>query len=78
MILCLISYVLGYGDVIPCTVIGRGFACCFMLFGAVTISLPVLTIVSQFTELYPKNVEYDSYVESQPRSRSMNIDPESL
>ena len=54
----------GYGDVIPSTLIGRGFACCFMLFGAVTISLPVLTIVSQFTELYPKNVEYDSYVES--------------
>ena len=28
-----------------------------MLFGAVTISIPVLTIVTVFTTLYPKNVE---------------------
>lgn len=52
----------GYGDLIPLSFVGRVFACCYMLFGAVTISLPVLTIVSQFTMLYPKNVECDSYM----------------
>lgn len=51
----------GYGDLIPMTIIGRTFACCFMLFGILTISLPVLTIVSQFTTLYPKNVESENY-----------------
>lgn len=29
-----------------------------MLFGAVTISIPVLTIVTVFTTLYPKNVDF--------------------
>ena len=52
----------GYGDLIPETIVGRIFACCYMLFGAVTISLPVLTIVSQFATLYPKNVECDPSV----------------
>ena len=47
----------GYGDVIPHTFGGRLFAACFMLLGAVTISLPILTIVSEFVRLYPKNVE---------------------
>ena len=53
----------GYGDMIPITIVGRTFACCFMLFGALTISLPVLTIVCQFTDLYPKNVECDEYAQ---------------
>ena len=52
----------GYGDVIPTSLGGRLFACCFMFFGALTISLPVVTIVSQFTELYPKNVACDVYM----------------
>ena len=52
----------GYGDLIPMTVIGKTFACCFMLFGVLTISLPVLTIVSQFTTIYPKNVECEMYI----------------
>ena len=47
----------GYGDVIPHTFAGRFLAACFMLLGAVTISLPILTIVSEFVRLYPKNVE---------------------
>ena len=52
----------GYGDLIPTTFIGKTFACCFMLFGVLTVSLPVLTIVSQFTTLYPKNVECEAYI----------------
>ena len=47
----------GYGDLIPTTIFGKTFACCFMLFGALTISLPVVTIVSQFMALYPKNID---------------------
>ena len=47
----------GYGDMVPATVTGRVFTCCFMLFGAVTISLPVLTMISRFMEMYDKNLE---------------------
>lgn len=47
----------GYGDMIPKTFSGRLFASCFMLLGVATISLPILTIVSQFARLYPKNIE---------------------
>ena len=37
----------GYGDCVPRTLIGRLFACAFMLVGVATISLPILTIVNQ-------------------------------
>ena len=47
----------GYGDLISNTLAGKVFACCFMLLGAVTVSLPILTVVSQFVRLYPKNIE---------------------
>lgn len=50
----------GYGDTAPISAIGRFFASCFMLFGVLTY-LPLLSIVIQFTSLYPKNVEYDEY-----------------
>lgn len=51
----------GYGDMVPDTIAGRLFACSFMLFGAATISLPVLTIIAEFISLYGKNIEYDIY-----------------
>ena len=47
----------GYGDLIPRTLSGRLFACGFMLLGVVTTSLPILTIVTQFVRLYPKNIQ---------------------
>ena len=47
----------GYGDLIPRTVYGRVFACGLMLLGVATTSLPILTIVSQFVRLYPKNIK---------------------
>ena len=46
----------GYGDLIPSTLIGRLLAASFMLLGVATISLPILTIVTRFAVLYPKNV----------------------
>ena len=47
----------GYGDVIPHTFGGRMLASGFMLLGVITISLPIMTMVSEFERLYPKNVE---------------------
>ena len=49
--------VLGYGDIVPKTVSGKIMASVFMVFGAVTISLPVLSVVTRFTALYGKNME---------------------
>ena len=51
----------GYGDMIPNTLLGRILASGFMLIGVATISLPILTIVTQFAVLYPKNVECETY-----------------
>jgi len=48
---------LGYGDITPFTEAGKMVAASFMLFGAVTISLPVLSIVAKFTLLYSKNLK---------------------
>ena len=47
---------LGYGDITPITEAGKIVAASFMLFGAVTISLPVLSIVAKFTLLYSNNM----------------------
>ena len=49
--------VVGFGDVVPVTVIGKIFATGFMLFGALTIALPVLSIVLRFSELYMTNTQ---------------------
>lgn len=46
----------GYGDITPSTEFGKILAASFMLFGAVTISLPVLSIVAKFTTLYSSNM----------------------
>lgn len=43
---------LGYGDITPVTVPGKCYSAIFMVFGAVTISLPVLSIVMKFTTMY--------------------------
>ena len=47
----------GYGEFVPQTFAGRVLASFYMLVGVATISLPILTIVSEFVRLYPKNVE---------------------
>ena len=49
---------LGYGDMVPTSIFGRGLAVCYMVFGAITFTLPVLTLVAGFLHLYPKNVEW--------------------
>eukprot|EP00111_Clytia_hemisphaerica_P009166 TCONS_00026947-protein len=43
---------LGYGDITPVTIAGKCYSAIFMVFGAVTISLPVLSIVMKFTTMY--------------------------
>ena len=48
---------IGYGDIIPMSIAGRLFAGFLMLFGAATISLPILSIVARFELFYKKNME---------------------
>ena len=52
---------LGYGDIFPITAPGKLLAACFMAFGALTISLPVLSIVTKFMSMYSQNIE--GYIE---------------
>ena len=47
----------GYGDYVPTTPGGRALGCCLMVFGALTISLPILNLVTRFALVYSKNVE---------------------
>ena len=59
----------GYGDLVPMTTLGRGFAICFMIFGVLTVALPVLTVLSQFTITYPKNVECEAFQHREETAR---------
>ena len=49
----------GYGDIVPMTVFGRIVASFYMLFGAMTITLPALSIGSKLKTIYDKNVCVD-------------------
>ena len=51
----------GYGDIIPTTLWGKLFSALLMAFGALTVSLPVLSIVTKFTNLYMKNINSDRF-----------------
>ena len=44
--------VLGYGDIIPKSDTGKIIAAFFMIFGALTISLPVLSVVTKLVSFY--------------------------
>lgn len=46
----------GYGDIAPATIPGKIFAACFMAFGAITMTLPILSIVAKFELYYEKNI----------------------
>lgn len=48
----------GYGDMIPGSARGKLFGIVFMFVGSITISFPVVRLVTQFVTLYPKNVEF--------------------
>lgn len=52
----------GYGDVVPLSLLGKLVAATFMAFGALTITLPVLSIVIKFMTIYTKNIEGDRLV----------------
>ena len=50
----------GYGDIVPSTLFGKILSSGFMAFGAMTISLPVMSIVTKFLTVYVRNVESDT------------------
>lgn len=47
----------GYGDIVPQTVLGRLVAAMYSILGVMTLSLPVLAIVTKFVMFYERNVE---------------------
>lgn len=49
--------VLGYGDMVPETTQGKILAASFMIFGAVTLALPVLSVGTKFITAYEVNLE---------------------
>ena len=53
---------LGYGDIVPVTIVGRCLAASFMALGVLTITLPVLSIVIKFMAMYSKNIEGDRLI----------------
>jgi hypothetical protein len=50
----------GYGDIIPITLTGKVLSAVFMACGALTLSLPVMSIVTKFLTIYVKNVENET------------------
>lgn len=48
---------IGYGDMVPLTPLGKLLSAMCAIFGAITLALPVLTFVSNFNQLYYKNME---------------------
>ena len=55
--------VLGYGDIIPKSDLGKLIASFFMIFGALTISLPVLSVVTKLVNIYGKDEKDDGCAE---------------
>lgn len=49
----------GYGDIAPITSTGKLFGCCYMIFGVLVLSLPVLSVINRITALS----EYKGYNE---------------
>lgn len=47
----------GYGDICPRTINGKIFAGCFMVFGILTMTLPVLAIVTRFELNYERDID---------------------
>ena len=54
----------GYGDIIPITVMGRILASAFMIMGVVTMSLPLLSLVIKFSTYYERNINLEKPVPS--------------
>ena len=61
--------VLGYGDIVPRSDVGKLIASFFMIFGALTISLPVLSVVTKLVNIYGKD-ENCSQMKNQDSSTS--------
>ena len=52
--------------------LGRSFTICYMIFGVLTVALPVLTVVTVFTKIYPKNVEWEDYQQNNAIMNGLN------
>ena len=48
---------IGYGDVIPITMLGKLATCIVAVFGVITLALPILSFVARFNTLYSQNVD---------------------
>ena len=48
---------IGYGDMVPVTTLGKLATAIYAIFGAFTITLPVLAFVTSFNKLYYNNLE---------------------
>ena len=52
---------IGYGDLVPETIPGKLMSAACMIFGALTLALPVLTFVSNFNKLYYRNMHESNH-----------------
>ena len=64
---------LGYGDIVPITAIGKTYSAFFMVFGALTIALPVLSIVMKFTHMYSMNPTEEDQTSTNNSFRNSSI-----
>ena len=50
---------LGYGDIVPKSVLGKIFAMAIAIFGAITITIPLLSLGSRYLNMYTKTFQLD-------------------
>ena len=52
----------GYGDYYPQTIGGKLFGGCFMVFGAMMLSIPMLTIIANHVAIRKQNTKDKAYL----------------
>ena len=67
---------IGYGDMVPKTILGKLLSAACMIFGALTLALPVLTFVSNFNKLYYKNMQENN--QGFNEDKAVVIEPDKL
>ena len=45
----------GYGDYYPTSIQGQMWATCFMFFGALTLCIPIISVITKLSALYEKD-----------------------
>ena len=58
-------FTIGYGDIVPLTVGGKIFGAFFMLFGASSICIPLLSIIAKFQAEWNPNPGQDAEEEEE-------------